>query len=653
MRYPLLPFLLLISILSTPPCWANQSDSVKLLIKNRQDNAMALLSIMDYYKLENPDSLNGYYQLLQQLKLSESQAIEAELIRIESLFKFNQYDSAYSLINNLRVHKSELAQHVKTLVLYGKILVKLNKLDQALTKLYEALDIAVQNNLENYYAEINTEIGFVLSENNDLENSKKYLLEALRLARNSGEVELQVEICYQLCRIYNGGIIVDLDSSIHYGLMGLEIARASAYEYGYADIMFILSAPLIRNGEYRKGLNMSREALALADKYNFPIKRRYYLILNQGFAYEKLGLYDSAILLKNQGASLRPDGLDHHRLSYLIHKAQGKYQEAMKDLEVYWPMKESLIKTKSQNQLSSLQARLDADIKERELTELSQKAQLQELQLAKQRYFLVGLFFVVLTSLVGFYLIYRQRQLKQRQALTNMELEETKKRLAVEQQFRDSELKALRSQMNPHFVFNALNSIQEYIMLNEKRLAGKYLGKFADLMRTYLHHSQQKAVTVQEEVEALELYLELEKLRFEDTLTYTIHLSSEVDAERMSLPALIVQPYVENAIKHGLLHKSGARQLDILFEVDENDLLCTIKDNGVGRKVSEDINKNRSPNHTSYATGAIQERITLINYSLVRPLQVKIIDVESKDGSSEGTRVVLRVPIESMVHSVV
>ena len=150
--------------------------------------------------------------------------------------------------------------------------------------------------------------------------------------------------------------------------------------------------------------------------------------------------------------------------------------------------------------------------------------------------------------------------------------------------------------MNPHFIFNALNSIQEYIVTNEKKLAGKYLGKFADLMRMYLKHSQSKQISVQEEIDALSIYLELEKVRFDDTLDYQIQTDQLTGADLMNIPPLLIQPFVENSLKHGLLHKSNDRKLSVEFanSQDEDVVVCTITDNGIGRQKSAEINKMRT-----------------------------------------------------------
>ncbi len=214
-----------------------------------------------------------------------------------------------------------------------------------------------------------------------------------------------------------------------------------------------------------------------------------------------------------------------------------------------------------------------------------------------------------------------------------------------EQQVRSSQLTALKTQMNPHFIFNALNSIQEFIILNEKRLANEYLGKFARLMRTYLNHSNKDWIPLHEEVEALKMYLQLEELRFED-VEITLSLEPTVLHQDIQIPPLFIQPYVENAFKHGLLHKTKERKLNVLFSITTDNVLeVIIEDNGIGREKAEEIKKLQKKKNTSFSTSANQQRLELLNYNKTNTIRVEVIDLY-KDGVASGTRVYMKIPAE-------
>ena len=203
-------------------------------------------------------------------------------------------------------------------------------------------------------------------------------------------------------------------------------------------------------------------------------------------------------------------------------------------------------------------------------------------------------------------------------------------------------LENLKSQMNPHFIFNALNSIQEYIILNQKNLASSYLAKFADLIRAYLEHSSKGYISLKEEIECLNIYLELEKLRFEDKFSYKI--SSLESNEDVKIPTMLIQPYVENAIKHGLLHKKTDRVLEVFFEIlkEEQMLKCVVLDNGIGREKATQL---RNKKHQSFATKANQNRLELLNFGKERKIGVTIDDLKNEDKEPIGTKVTLLIPL--------
>lgn len=202
-----------------------------------------------------------------------------------------------------------------------------------------------------------------------------------------------------------------------------------------------------------------------------------------------------------------------------------------------------------------------------------------------------------------------------------------------------SKIAAIRSQMNPHFMFNALNTIQEFIVTNQQEIASEYLADFADLMRKYLNQSQNDQIELHEEIETLEIYLRLENLRFDGHLNYNINSRISPGNSDTRIPVMLIQPFVENSIKHGLLHKKGDKKLFIYFEtLHEGGVKCTIEDNGIGRKASSEINKGRSIRHQSFSTGANDRRLDIINQNLDREINVKIIDLE-ENGQASGTKV--------------
>jgi ligand-binding sensor domain-containing protein/two-component sensor histidine kinase len=202
----------------------------------------------------------------------------------------------------------------------------------------------------------------------------------------------------------------------------------------------------------------------------------------------------------------------------------------------------------------------------------------------------------------------------------------------------NSQLAALKSQMNPHFMFNALNSIQDLVLQRDTDNAQLYLGKFSELTRKVLEASGKEFITLARETDMLSLYLDLERLRFGNDFAYSITIAGDIEPEETMLPSMIIQPFVENALKHGLLHKTEHKQLTVSFSVKENVLVCEVDDNGVGRKVSAEINARRHK-HTGFATEATTERIRLLNELHNMKIDLKITDKE------QGTLVTIKIPL--------
>ncbi len=210
-----------------------------------------------------------------------------------------------------------------------------------------------------------------------------------------------------------------------------------------------------------------------------------------------------------------------------------------------------------------------------------------------------------------------------------------------------SQMKALRAQMNPHFIFNALSSIQDLILQQDTRQSIFYLGKFSGLMRRVLEASELERISLQKELELLENYIELEALRFERDFVWRIEVDDSIDAEECHIPPMILQPFVENAIKHGLLHKTGERELHLQFDQAEAGILrCCITDNGIGRKVARAI-QARQPHRQSFSTSAIQERLQLMQDVERTTIGLSYEDLQ-QNARPSGTRIILKVPYESL-----
>lgn len=221
-----------------------------------------------------------------------------------------------------------------------------------------------------------------------------------------------------------------------------------------------------------------------------------------------------------------------------------------------------------------------------------------------------------------------------------MILAETRQKMA------EAEMQALRAQMNPHFIFNCLNSINRYIVKSDQATASLYLTRFAKLIRLILDNSNSKNVILANELEALKLYIEMESLRFDKKFTYALTLDPAVPADTIEVPPLIIQPYIENAIWHGLLHRDDGGHLQITVSmVNERLLKCVIEDNGVGREKAAALKSKSVTTKKSLGMELTESRLLLLSqYAEIRS-SVVIEDLKDDKGEAAGTRVTLNIPI--------
>ena len=229
---------------------------------------------------------------------------------------------------------------------------------------------------------------------------------------------------------------------------------------------------------------------------------------------------------------------------------------------------------------------------------------------------------------------------------------------SFKQQIAQTEITALRAQMNPHFIFNCLNSIQYFTAKNDSESASNYLAKFSKLIRLVLENSRSEKVTLQNELETLRLYIEMEAMRFQNKLSYKLSINPDIDQEYIQIPPLLLQPFVENAIWHGLMHKEEGGKVTITVELQNNTsrtideelqtitvLRISIADDGIGREKAAEFKSKTATKNKSFGMKVTADRINLINQLYKTQTQIQIIDLKDPLGLATGTKVIIEIPV--------
>lgn len=327
-------------------------------------------------------------------------------------------------------------------------------------------------------------------------------------------------------------------------------------------------------------------------------------------------------------------------------EALGRLDSALYYQKSFRSFRDSIFTTEKNEKLTQLQVAYETEQKEATIQQLEQEKKLEQLAGQRKNILLIAIVGILGLAIAGVWLFMKRREaVKERQILQQQLTAAEEKRL-LEQQKNDSELNALKAQMNPHFIFNALNSIQEMFLLGDKKLANEHLGRFSDLTRAILDSSGKKQISLQDELNILRDYLSLEQLRFEGEMEYQIEVAPDVNPTRSFIPPMIIQPYVENAFKHGLLHKQGAKMVKLIFRQDADILKVVVEDNGVGREKAMYYASMRPKKHQSFSTSATARRLALLNEGRTDKIGVVMEDIQPNNHSETGTRVIISIPIQ-------
>ncbi len=312
---------------------------------------------------------------------------------------------------------------------------------------------------------------------------------------------------------------------------------------------------------------------------------------------------------------------------YNLYLKKDQLRQAMNYLIVCSNAKDTLRELARNRESVEIQTKYETMRKDVEITELNEQNEIKKLQLKQSHLFLFGLGGLIILIVLFAIILIRHNHLRNSQ-----------QKLMLQQ-------KLLRSQMNPHFLFNSLTSIQNFIIREDSRLAADYLSRFSKLVRHILDSSTLEMVSLEDEIETIENYLALQKVRYRELFDYKIEVDEIIDTESLMIPPMLTQPFIENAIEHGIKHKDAKGHIQIRCKRSDDVAIFEVEDDGIGRQKALEILKQQDAKHKSLATEIARERIAALNRRSKKKITLEIIDLKDEAGEATGTLVRFCLPL--------
>lgn len=549
------------------------------------------------------------------------------------LFKERKnYDRAYKYIDmaiDISEQTNDLSAQADLYNTKGNIFKDQAMFEHAIDMYFKALE---------FWETVNDSSGMAIAYGSiaEMYYLQKDYKKALQYLHNKLPVSIKMNDNWEVSKSYNSIASVynarhKYDSALLYLKKGLQLNLMMNYPSGIADsyynlakTYYLMAAIDLANYYADKSIIIARNI------YDRARLSEYYVL--RGKIHLKAGNNKIALQDLQKGYKIARELdipiviSDASKLLSRINASKNNYKEAYHMLMEHKLLDDSLNKDKNIKKITQMELQYEFDKKQRKAELKAEKDRLaNQAAMKQQRIYIIGLSVILIFLLLLGILILRQKNLQVR--FKTIELEQ----------------KLLRTQMNPHFIFNSLCAIQDYMYSNNAKVAGDFLSRFAALMRQILENSRAEYVTIDKEVSMLTNYLEIQKLRFERKFIYEIDVDPSIDTEIFAIPPMLTQPFIENAIEHGLLPKKGKGKIVIRFQLQNKLLTIEVEDNGIGREKTE--NQKEEHQKTSLSTILTRERLAYLKNQTGKDISFFIYDMK-KNGIPSGTRVTFRIPYQ-------
>lgn len=625
--------------LNIVPCitYAYNADSLKAVLDTVNDpfkKSVVLERLSEHYRYDGQFDIS-YDYLEQMKKVCETHNLRTQLGEYYNFYAINKNiegkldESAENFLKALEIYV-ELNDSASMANIYENIGITYKdngQYQKAIESQLKSLEIRERNGWTERIPSIYCNIGVIYERLEQPEKMKEYMYKA----RDAAEISDSIEPV-QMVTIYNelGNVCdnnVDLDSSLYYYNKGLELSKEIGWKRGVSTILGNIADIYYDLGDYEKALNMHLESLELEKEAEnvYGVAKEYQFISR---VYRDMGNLD---LSEEYGLKAYDLAKDVDMLNEIanaceilsdVYEKRKEYKKAFRYQKEYKELSDSIYSVDHKNYIVDLETKYQTTVKQQKIHLLTKENELHVRSVRINRIVIASISVVAVLLMILFVFILRAR--RKRNALQKADMEQ----------------KLLRNQMNPHFIFNALGAIQNYMYNNKTKEAGRFLGEFSTLTRSILKHTREDAISLDEEIASLKSYLSLEQLRLKNSFEYKLSYDENLETEFIYIPPMLIQPFVENAIKHGVEGEKSMGEVVVKIDDKSNFIRFIITDNGRGIKQSV---TSKMKGHKSYAMKIFEERIKIMKKQFGKTISFAVIDLSDK--GSKGTEVRIDVPV--------
>ncbi|MEM9919189.1 MAG: histidine kinase [Bacteroidota bacterium] len=563
-------------------------------------------------------------QLKDSLYIAKSQVLKGWLLRRQGKNEaaFSNFSAALEYFENNGLE----SQAASTLNGMAATAYMLEKLSDAADYWIRASHFAAKEGLSNLEQSVLSNLGYLYLRLEQYPKSRAAFFQALHLAERRGDLNGKVHVSHNLTEFFQQNN--QPDSARIFGQMTLDLGSQIGDYVRMAGAHLVLADLDMAEEQWRAAEVHTKEAVELAEKGG-DIYSKGYGLFQWGQLKNQSGALQAALTYLKEALAIFKETSEMSWQTQALTEMASVYEKLNQPqlaLEVFQEsvaLQDSIKEKEHLQKILAIEQQFTLEKKEEEIAYLAKENNLLIANKQKNHYIIAALIFSLLLGAVIFMLAYRQRKLRLEKGLA-----EVKQKL-------------LRQQMNPHFIFNTLNSVQNQFLKGDTETSVLLMGKYSKLMRLVLNNSNETFVSIYDELELLRLYLDLEQLRTNAKFEYIINISEEVDIYNTSLPSMITQIFVENAIWHGVAQKSEKGTITLGITRQGNNIVFSVADDGVGRKYSLHTKTETQKEHRSLGTQLVKSRIQQINRKFARNIRILIEDLEGLDGSAKGTKVKL------------